>query len=61
MIDGPYMATGIKIGEVTQTKAIVWVCLTKNAERIGNEAPMPEVLYKDPKTSTLIKQNNSIV
>lgn len=50
---GPYLATGIKIGEVTQTNAIVWVRLTETSERIGNDAPMPEVKYKIPKTGEL--------
>lgn len=53
--EGPYFATGIKIGEVTQNRAIVWVRLTKNPERVGNDAPMPDIKYKDPKTGKLIK------
>jgi hypothetical protein len=36
--DGPYLATGIKIGEVTQNVAIVWVRLTQTPERVGNDA-----------------------
>ena len=40
-----YLATGIKIGEVTSTEAIVWVRLTQNAERVDFGAPMPEVSY----------------
>jgi len=51
---GPYLATGIKIGEVTQTGAIVWVRLTKNSDRVGNEAPMPDVKYKNEETGELI-------
>lgn len=51
--EGPYLATGIKIGEVTQNSAIVWVRLTQNAGRVGNKAPMPEVLYKNPETGVL--------
>ena len=47
---GPYQATGIKIGEVTQTSAIVWTRHTKNPRRVGSEAAMPEVLYQDPET-----------
>jgi alkaline phosphatase D len=47
---GPYFATGIKIGEVTQTEAIVWVRLTQHPARVGNDAPMPEITYKDPAT-----------
>lgn len=55
-LDGPYLATGIKIGEVTQTEAIVWVKLTENPERIGNDAPMPDVKYKDPETGKMIER-----
>ena len=47
---GPYFATGIKIGEVTQNKALVWVRLTKNLQRIGNHAPTPSVAYLDMET-----------
>lgn len=52
-IEGPYLATGIKIGEVTQSEAIVWVRLTENPVRVGNDAPMPEFLYKDPETGEM--------
>lgn len=55
-IEGPYLATGIKIGEVTQNSAIVWVRLTQNAERVGNDAPMPKVFYKNPETGELEKR-----
>ncbi len=54
--DGPYLATGIKIGEVTQTEAIVWVRLTENQLRVGNDAPMPDVKYIDPETSELVER-----
>ena len=50
---GPWFATGIKIGEVTQKSAIVWVRLTKNPERVGNDAPTPKVFYKNPETGEL--------
>ncbi|MCX6326838.1 MAG: alkaline phosphatase D family protein [Bacteroidia bacterium] len=46
--EGPSMATGIKIGEVTSHSAIVWTRLTKNQERINN-GPMPIILYKNDK------------
>jgi alkaline phosphatase D len=39
------MATGIKIGEVTDSKAIVWVRLTKNENRVDFGAPMPKISY----------------
>lgn len=55
-ITGPHFATGIKIGEVTNSDAIVWVRLTENAERIGNEALMPDVKYKVPETGELIER-----
>ncbi len=51
-----YMATGIKIGEVTQHEAIVWVRLTENPEPVGKEAPMPNVKYKDPESGQLIER-----
>ncbi len=54
---GPYQATGIKIGEVTDNTAIVWTRLTRNPERIGLEAPMPEILYRDSKTGKLNKKS----
>lgn len=40
-----YMATGIKIGEVTPSEAIIWVRLTRDAERVDFGAPMPKVSY----------------
>jgi alkaline phosphatase D len=46
--EGPFQATGMKIGEVTDSQAIVWTRLTRLAERIGTEAPMPEFLYRAP-------------
>jgi len=56
--DGPYQATGIKIGEVTYNTAIVWTRLTRRPERIGSEAPMPEVSYSDPKTGEIVKKRS---
>ncbi len=51
--EGPYLATGIKIGEITQNSAIVWVRLTKYPERVGKGAPMPDFQYKNSKTGEL--------
>ncbi len=45
---GPYQATGLKIGEVTATEALVWTRLTRSPERVGDEAQMPEFFYRDP-------------
>ena len=56
-LEGPYFATGIKIGEVTQTEAIIWVRLTENPERVSNEALMPDVKYKDDETGNLIERS----
>jgi len=54
---GAYQATGIKTGEVTDNTAIVWTRLTLNPERVGLEAPMPEIRYRDSKTGEeLIKK-----
>ncbi|TDI71748.1 MAG: alkaline phosphatase [Bacteroidetes bacterium] len=55
--DGPFLATGIKIGEVTQSEAIIWVRLTKDSTRVGNDAPMPDVMYLNEKTGELQKRN----
>jgi alkaline phosphatase D len=54
---GPYQATGIKIGEVTDKTAIVWTRLTRHPERIGSGAPMPEILYYDSRTGKPIKKS----
>ena len=53
---GPYQATGIKIGEVTDKEAIVWTRLTRNPQRVGLGAPMPEVLFMDSDTGELVKK-----
>ena len=46
---GPYFATGIRIGDVSQNEAIIWTRLTKNKVRI-NDAPLPISLYVRPDT-----------
>ena len=51
--DGPFQATGIKIGEVTATTAIVWTRLTHAPERVGQGAPVPEFQYQDPDSGQL--------
>lgn len=53
---GPYQATGIRIGEVTDSSAIVWTRLTRHAQRVGPEAPLPKILYKDPRTGELLEK-----
>jgi alkaline phosphatase D len=47
---GPFMATGIKIGEVSTTEAIIWTRLTKDAVRVSDDAPQPTILYKNEQT-----------
>lgn len=51
--NGPCLATGIKIGEVTESTAIVWVRTTREAARVGGDAPVPIVRYRDPATGKL--------
>lgn len=46
LADGPYQATGIKVGEVTPTSAIVWTRLTAAAERVDHEMIRPPVRYR---------------
>jgi len=46
----PFMATGMKIGEVTASEAIVWVRLTAVEKRVDFGAPMPKVTYTDVNT-----------
>jgi alkaline phosphatase D len=54
--EAPHFATGIKIGEVTQTEARIWVRLTKDPARVGFDAPFPIVHYRDEKTGELLEQ-----
>jgi len=52
--DMPGQASGIKIGEVTDNAAIIWTRLTRNPERVGSEAPMPEIRYLDSETGEIV-------
>ena len=54
--DAPYLGTGIKIGEVSDHDARVWVRLTKTEKRVGFEVPMPSVKYFDLKTGALFTE-----
>ncbi len=47
---GPFLTTGIKIGEVTSTEAIVWTRLAKNAKPVDKKALVPKAVYLDEKT-----------
>jgi len=46
----PSFATGIKIGEVSDTEAIVWVRLTATDRRMGSDRPWPKMSYWNPAT-----------
>ncbi len=48
MAEGPHFATGIKIGEVDNSSAVVWARLTRDAERVPMGAPLPIIAYRDP-------------
>jgi alkaline phosphatase D len=52
---GPYQATGMKIGEVSDGEAIIWARLTESAERVGTGAPVPDTLYIHPDTGDLVQ------
>lgn len=51
--DGPWFATGVKVGEVTHNEAIVWTRLTRAPERVGTEGGLPKVMYRNPETRKL--------
>lgn len=44
---GPHQATGIKVGEVTHSTAIVWTRLTQNPQRNAADLPGFRLLYVD--------------
>ncbi|HEX5025976.1 MAG TPA: alkaline phosphatase D family protein [Agriterribacter sp.] len=46
-VDGPFFSTGIKIGEISATEAIIWARVTRDAIRVGKPAQIPTVLYLD--------------
>jgi len=49
-VEGPFQATGFKVGEVTDTTAIVWTRLTKNPQLNPPDAPMVTIRYADEQT-----------
>lgn len=49
-----HFATGIRIGEVTDSTAIVWTRLTKNPERVDFDGPIPIVRYRDADSGKLL-------
>ncbi|MEY2647667.1 MAG: hypothetical protein RL282_380 [Bacteroidota bacterium] len=46
-LDLPYFTTGIKIGEVGSTSAVVWARLTKEPIRVPDRGKLPKFLYLD--------------
>lgn len=50
--NGPFLANGIKIGEVTSTDAIIWTRLTVDSVRVPSTAPVPKILYQDDSFGT---------
>ncbi len=54
--NGPYFATGIKIGEVTDNSAILWVRLTNDSLPGGFGNPMPEIVYVDPESGQIVDE-----
>jgi len=52
--EGPYQATGIKIGEITPSSAIIWTRLTEKPERVANDMIRPPVRYRRPGVDGLV-------
>ena len=57
LADGPYQATGFKIGEVTDTTANVWTRLTLRSERNSSDAPMVKIVSMKGKRVTGVVYN----
>jgi alkaline phosphatase D len=47
ILDTPFFTTGIKIGEITPTSAVVWARLTANETRVKDTGIRPSILYWD--------------
>lgn len=52
---GPFQTTGMKIGEVSDSGAIIWTRLTAAENRVGAGAPVPDTLYIHPETGELVQ------
>jgi phosphodiesterase/alkaline phosphatase D-like protein len=59
VLNGPYLGTGIKMGEVTQSETIIWTRLTETAERVGNDALMPDIKYTDPVSKKIMEMKKT--
>jgi len=53
----PYFATGIRIGEVDATSAIIWTRLTRDAMAVPAGAPLPVVEYRN-EDGEIVPENN---
>jgi alkaline phosphatase D len=51
VVGGNSFATGIKIGEVTSTEAIIWIRTTRISKRMGSDRSLPMISYWNPDTS----------
>ena len=51
-VGAPYQATGFKVGEVTDTSAIVWTRLTRHAQHNASDGPMVKIEYDGAKKSS---------
>ena len=49
-----YQASGIKIGEVTDSSVIIWTRLTKDSVKVGDDRPKPGYQYFDPDSAKWI-------
>jgi alkaline phosphatase D len=47
ILDTPFFTTGIKIGEITPTSAVVWARLTQDSIRVKDAGIHPMILYWD--------------
>jgi len=46
-LDLPFFTTGIKIGEITPTSAVVWARLTRDSIRVADTGKQPNFLFLD--------------
>lgn len=53
--EGPFQATGFKVGEVTDSSAIVWTRLTLRPQRNPSTAPMVNIIFDKEKKRQPIK------
>lgn len=54
--DGPYQATGFKVGEMTPRSAIVWTRLTTSNTANAADAPMVDITYEEGRGRRAVKE-----